>query len=62
MKGRFKEDEYCICVRCNFRMPHTRGVPCRENKCPKCGKKMMKEGSYHHQLYEKKMAEKGGNQ
>jgi len=36
-------------------MPHERGIPCRENKCPNCGKIMFKEGSYHHQLYLKKM-------
>lgn len=42
---------YCICVHCNTRKPHTNGKACRENICPKCEKKMMREGSYHHQLY-----------
>jgi hypothetical protein len=42
---------YCICVHCNIRIPHAKGIPCRENDCPQCGKKMMREGSYHHQLY-----------
>ena len=41
----------CICVHCNTTIPHAKGKPCRENDCPKCGKKMMREGSYHHQLY-----------
>ena len=55
MLSKFKEKEYCICVHCNTRIPHERGIPCRENKCPNCGKIMFKEGSYHHQLYLKKM-------
>lgn len=41
----------CICVHCNTKIPHIKGKPCRENKCPKCKKKMLLEGSYHHQLY-----------
>lgn len=42
---------FCICIHCNTRTPHQKGVPCRETACPGCGKKMMREGSYHHQLY-----------
>jgi len=48
---------YCICVHCNIRLPHLKGQPCREIECPDCGKKMMREGSYHHQLYLKKIGE-----
>lgn len=48
----------CICVHCNIQVPHTKGKPCRENNCPQCGKKMMREGSYHHQLYLSKKGEK----
>ena len=48
---------YCICVHCNKKMPHTKGMPCREIVCPECGKKMMREGSYHHQLYLQKKGE-----
>lgn len=48
----------CICVHCNTRIDSEKGKPCRENNCPECGKKMMREGSYHHQLYELKKAEK----
>ena len=55
MLSKYKENEYCICVQCNTRIPHKRGIPCREIKCPKCGKIMFKEGSYHHQLFLKKM-------
>jgi len=55
MLSKYKENEYCICVHCNTRILHERGTPCRENKCPNCGKIMFKEGSYHHQLYLKKI-------
>jgi len=42
---------FCICLDCNTRMPHQPGIPCRESSCPQCGKSMIRENSYHHQLY-----------
>jgi hypothetical protein len=27
----------CVCLNCDTRLPHKRGVPCSEMKCPKCG-------------------------
>ncbi len=48
---------FCICVDCNTRIPHLKGKPCREVECPKCGKKMIREGNYHHQLYLQKKGE-----
>lgn len=50
------ESQYCICVHCDTRTPHKQGIPCRDGNCPNCGKKMMREGSYHHKLY---LAKKG---
>ena len=47
----------CICVYCDTLFPHTQGQPCKDRLCPKCGKKMMREGSYHHQIYIKKKGE-----
>lgn len=49
---------YCICVRCDVRVPHQDGVPCREMLCPECGKIMLREGSEHHQRYLEKKAQK----
>lgn len=42
---------FCICVRCNIKVEHKKGIPCRETLCPECGKKMLRENSYHHQQY-----------
>ncbi|HEX2970626.1 MAG TPA: hypothetical protein VHO46_16125 [Bacteroidales bacterium] len=50
-------DGFCICMNCGKKIPHIKGMPCRENNCPDCGKSMLREGSYHHQLYLKKTGE-----
>jgi hypothetical protein len=42
---------FCLCVDCNIRVPHLTGIPCREILCEKCGKPLIRENSYHHQLY-----------
>lgn len=48
----------CICVHCDTKVAHVKGKPCREMVCPSCGKRMMREGGYHHQLYLQKKEEK----
>ncbi len=40
---------FCVCVGCGHREAHRPGVPCREVRCPHCGKAMLREGSTHHQ-------------
>jgi NAD-dependent SIR2 family protein deacetylase len=49
---------FCICPKCGYKKPHEAGIPCQQEKCPNCGTKLIREGSYHHNLIEKK---KGGN-
>ena len=63
MKEQHHEDQpgNCICLKCGTKIPHQPGIPCRESTCPQCGKKMVRENSYHHQLYLKKQAEKNEN-
>jgi predicted DNA-binding protein (UPF0251 family) len=63
MKRQKNEDApgFCICLHCNTKIPHQPGIPCKERECPQCGKKMIRENSYHHQLYLKKKGEKNEN-
>ena len=49
----------CICVKCNTKIAHKSGNPCRKQLCPNCGQPMLKENNYHHKLY---LKIKGGNE
>ncbi len=49
---------WCICVKCDIKIPHYKGQPCREQSCEICGVPLMREGHYHHQLYLKKIGDK----
>ena len=46
----------CICPRCDTKVPHNRGIPCQDRRCLKCGAKLLREGSRHHELLKKKRA------
>ena len=48
----------CVCPKCGERIKHQRGIPCQDEQCPKCGAKMLREGSYHHELLKKKQSGK----
>jgi len=30
----------CVCPDCGAKVPHQRGIPCYQHKCPKCGQAM----------------------
>lgn len=47
-------DGYCICPKCGAKTPHQRSIPCQEERCVKCGVKLLRENSYHHELLKKK--------
>ena len=49
---------YCVCPKCGEKINHRRSVPCQDEKCPSCGAKMLREGSYHHRLFEEKQEKK----
>jgi predicted Fe-Mo cluster-binding NifX family protein len=34
---------YCVCPRCGQRESHVTGIPCVQQKCPKCGTGMMRQ-------------------
>lgn len=44
----------CICPKCKKTIKHTSGVPCRDEKCPKCNTKMLRKGSEHYDNWIKK--------
>jgi len=44
----FGKGGFCICLKCDIRLPHEVGRPCRKVDCPDCGRKMMRENSFHH--------------
>ena len=34
--------------------PHPKGTPCMDLRCPKCGAKMLRKDSFHHQKVQEK--------
>ena len=48
----------CFCPKCGFRKPHVAGLPCQEERCPQCGSVLIREGSEHQRMIEKKKGQK----
>jgi predicted DNA-binding protein (UPF0251 family) len=44
----FGKGGFCICLKCEVRLTHETGVPCKKVDCPKCGRKMIRENSFDH--------------
>ena len=34
---------YCVCPKCGYKVEHQVGIPCYQQKCPKCGSPMIRE-------------------
>ncbi|MCK9448987.1 MAG: hypothetical protein M0Q41_08405 [Bacteroidales bacterium] len=34
---------FCICAKCNTKVPHKTGMKCTDSKCPECGHTMIRE-------------------
>lgn len=49
---------FCVCPKCGEKAIHRSGTPCQEERCPACGAKMLREGSYHHRLFKQKEEKK----
>jgi hypothetical protein len=44
----------CICPWCGYIALHKSGMPCQDEYCPHCNRKLLREGSEHHKLFLKK--------
>jgi len=40
--GGFGPPGECVCPKCGHKIPHKRGVPCYQEKCPMCGTSMVR--------------------
>lgn len=48
----------CICLKCGYEDYHRKGVPCKDERCEKCGAVMVRKGGEHHQEFLKKQSQK----
>ncbi len=60
-KGGMGSSGNCVCLVCGSVTVHRSGMPCKNERCPKCGKAMVRENSEHHLLYLKKQEKKAKN-
>jgi Zn finger protein HypA/HybF involved in hydrogenase expression len=45
------ESGECICPKCDRRIAHRDGVRCQDERCERCGAKMLRVGSEHYRLW-----------
>lgn len=38
----------CVCLKCGYSISKRRGVPCLDEKCPKCGAVLVRKGGAHY--------------
>ena len=38
----------CVCLKCGYSISKRRGVPCLDEKCPKCGAALVRKGGDHY--------------
>ena len=41
--GRIGPPANCICPKCGLVVPHQRGIPCFQTKCPQCSSPMTRQ-------------------
>lgn len=58
-RGKMGPAGNCVCLACGATKRHEPGLPCLEDRCPKCGKAMVREGSEHHRAHLKKQEKQG---
>lgn len=38
----------CVCLKCGYTISKRQGVPCLDEKCPKCGVVLVRKGGAHY--------------
>jgi hypothetical protein len=52
---------FCVCPKCGFKKGHYPNLPCMEERCPKCGCKLIREDGEHYQKIMKKRSKENEN-
>ena len=38
----------CVCLKCGYSISKRQGVPCLDERCPKCGAALVRKGGDHY--------------
>ncbi len=41
----------CVCPGCGTTVSHRKGTRCQDEHCPRCGARMLRQGSRHHRAW-----------